>query len=428
MIKSAAHPISVGAILFLLTGLFALLEVNMTDKNNHNDIRYEHIKVRELVSFAEKVIQGARPGQFVPITLQRARAHAHNPYADPEDVALLAAIDSENEVVGYFGILPIMLRIRDQLHKCHWFTTWSVSGKVRGRGVGSELMREALNLQKDFLIVGSIHARRVCRKYGFWERAPLDYYWIEPSGMGTLNPLALLLRLLRKTAHLLRLKKEIRTITPAVRAVARLFSPFTRRLFYPLLSHRLARTLQETRFQQVPELRQGLTPGLFRPDVELHRGVEAINWMLAYPWVVKTGTSPTETMDYYFSDTRPRHEFIAMELLDNKSGAYNGFVVFSLSQKGRDVVIKTLDYAIQDAQQFQQILALAVHLGREHNAAIIEIPKEAAQMLAGSWLGRLLLQKKQRIYQCHPNSNDSPLAGAWKDLTLHLYDGDMAFS
>ena len=95
-----------------------------------DDIRIEHIRVKNLLGFAERVIASASPGQFIPISLQRARAHAHNPYADPEDVALLAAIDAEDEVVGYFGILPLILRHGDQLHKVHWFTTWNVSAKI----------------------------------------------------------------------------------------------------------------------------------------------------------------------------------------------------------------------------------------------------------------------------------------------------------
>ena len=76
-----------------------------------NNIRIEHIPVSELETFAEQAISEAGPGGYVPISMQRAIAHAHNPYAQPDDVALLAAIDGDNEVVGYFGILPILLKV-----------------------------------------------------------------------------------------------------------------------------------------------------------------------------------------------------------------------------------------------------------------------------------------------------------------------------
>ena len=75
-----------------------------------SEIRIEHIKVSELVPFAERVIGASREGQFVPISMQRALAHANNPFAAKDDIALLVAIDSSEEVVGYFGILPLLLR------------------------------------------------------------------------------------------------------------------------------------------------------------------------------------------------------------------------------------------------------------------------------------------------------------------------------
>ena len=64
-----------------------------------NNIRIEHIPVRELETFAERAISGAGPGGYVPISMQRAIAHAHNPYAHPDDVGLLAAI-----VMGWVAV------------------------------------------------------------------------------------------------------------------------------------------------------------------------------------------------------------------------------------------------------------------------------------------------------------------------------------
>ena len=288
-------------------------------------------------------------------------------------------------------------------------------------------MQEALTLGKDFLIVGSVHARRVCRKFGFWEHDPLPYYWIDPSGMGTLNPSIWILRLVRKVTHLLKLKYKIHITNRTTSALNRLLAPLTRRIFYPLLSHKLSTYLQENHYRRVNQIRQELPEGIKRPSAELHRGPEAINWMLSYPWVVQTGSSPTEEMDYYFSDTRPRHEFIAYELFDAHR-EYCGFVVFQVSQKESATVLKTLDYAITDPNQYRQILAMAVDLGRKNDAITIEIPLEVARSLQQGILGNIILQRKIRLYQCHPSSEESPLARAWGDITLHLFDGDMAFS
>ncbi len=393
-----------------------------------NNIRYEHIKVVELVDFAEKAISAAQPGQFVPITRQRAIAHSHNPYAEVDDVALLAAIDADDVVVGYFGVLPMRLRVANELYKTHWFTTWSVSGKVRGRGVGSRLMKEALTLKEDFFIVGSIHARRVCRKYGFWEREPLTYFWIDTSGMAVLNPLTWGLRLTRKVLHLLKIDKSIPVTNRTTKALNRALAPLTKKIFYGFLNRLQEKWMTKFTFKEVDQIRTDVVTRQDTPEAEMHRGVEIVNWMLAYPWVLKTGQSPTEDKDYYFSDTRPMVELMGCEIYSPDGESYWGYAAFSVSQKGANVFLKTLDFQLVEPEYYRYVLALALEIGRKFKADTLEIPQELARFLQNRLLGKILLQEKQRIYQCMPKADDSPMAQSWHHIKLHLYDGDMAFS
>jgi hypothetical protein len=391
-----------------------------------SDIRIEHIKVKDLVPFAERVIGAAKAGQFVPISMQRAEAHAHNPYAAKEDVALLVAIDADEEVVGYFGILPLLLRHGSDYHKVHWFTTWNVSSKVRGRGVGADLMTEALTLGHDFLIVGSVHARRVCRKNGFWEREPLMYYWLDPSGMSQLNPLIWLRRGTRKFLRLFKSKKEIEINSPLTESFSNWAAPRTQRWFAPRLDALAAQLSEGFHFQEVDQIHAEPHKAPHRPETELHRGVEAVNWMLDYPWVIESGQSATEQMDYYFSDARPLYRQIAVEVYtaDDK---YVGFVVFSVSGKGEKIALKTRDIRFSQPSYERAVLALALRYGREYQTSTIELPAEIAAHLPPH-LARQLLQRKERIYQCMPKTEDSPLAQLWSEITFHLWDGDMAFS
>jgi hypothetical protein len=391
-----------------------------------SDIRIEHIQVKDLLPFAERVIGASDEGQFVPITMQRAMAHAHNPYAAKTDVALLVAIDADEEVVGYFGILPLLLREGENYHKVHWFTTWNVSAKVRGQGVGARLMGEALTLEHDFLIVGSVHARRVCRKYGFWERDPLIYYWLDPSGMAQLNPLVWMRRGYRKLLRKLRITKPVELTTPFTETLAEWAAPLTQRFFSSRLAQLESRLSEGFRFQEVEQIHADPAVSPHRPAVELHRDVKAVNWMLKYPWVVETGQSATERMDYYFSDARLMYRQIAVEVYDNEDH-YLGFVVFSISQQGQKTVLKTRDYRFSQPSYARVVLALALKYGREYNAATIEFSIEIARHLKGN-LGKALLQPKERIYQCMPKSEDSPLAQLWEEIEFHLWDGDMAFS
>ncbi|OQY36860.1 MAG: hypothetical protein B6243_02070 [Anaerolineaceae bacterium 4572_5.2] len=391
------------------------------------NIRIEHIKIKDLVTFAENAIGSAKEGEFVPITMQRAISHAHNPYAAKDDIALLAAIDPDGEVVGYFGIMPLLLRQGDELLKMHWFTTWSVSPKVRGQGVGSRLMQEALNLNEDYLIVGSVHARRVCRKYGFWEREPLTYYWLDATGLRRLNPVTWVLRLFRKTLHILRIGKTVEITNVATKFYDRVFAPLTKKFFYTLLMKTQGEILGEFRFKEVAQIHADPPPSAHRPEVELHRGVEAVNWTLSYPWVVETGQSATEKMDYYFSDAQPLYRLIALEVYTPED-EYKGFVVFALSQNRDGVILETRDFRFTNPSDYRCVLALALKFGRQHQADTIEIPAEVAAYSRNGILNKLLLHERKRIYQCMPKSDDSPLAQVWQDITLHLYDGDMVFT
>jgi GNAT superfamily N-acetyltransferase len=392
-----------------------------------DDIRFEHIKVKDLHEFAERVLGAAQAGQFVPITMQRALAHANNPYAAKDDVALLVAIDGEDEVVGYFGILPLLMRNGEEMFKTYWFTTWSVSPKVRGRGVGAQLMAEALSLKQDYLIVGSVHARRVCRKYGFWERPPLTYYWLDTTGMGHLNPVVWLRRLVRKALHILRVDRTIALQTPLSERMDNLFEKPLKRFFYALLTGAQTDVLAGTQVRVVDQISGEPTTLPQVPPIELHRGIDAVNWMLQYPWVVENGHSVTDDMDYFFSDTRPLYRFIPIET-HSPEDDHQGFVVLSVSQKGEKMVLRVLDYKFNNPADHKYILALAIQYGREYSADTIELPFDAVTDFRRTLLGRILLHKKERIYQCMPSSDDSPLAEAWENIHLKLVDGDMAFS
>lgn len=92
------------------------------------------------------------------------------------------------------------------------------------------------------------------------------------------------------------------------------------------------------------------------------------------------------------------------------------------------MVLRTLDYSFPNPSDQHYVLALAIHFGRQYLADIIEIPTEAAAELRPRLLAKLLLHKKERIYQCMPKDGESPLAQAWEEITLKLVDGDMAFS
>lgn len=390
------------------------------------EIRIERIKSVDLVQFAEKFLASARAGQFIPITLQRALAHAHNPLVDEDDVGLLVAFHGD-ECVGFFGIMPVLIKNGDETSKVSWFTTWRVSPSLRGKSIGSLLMKEALSIGVDYLIVGSSSARKVCQRFGFLEKEPLEYCYLDLSGMERLNPATWVFRFFRKLLKPLNVKVNIDN--PITRGFSRILSPLSSRLFRYWLWRSHRDILNELTVQEVKQVRPE-TPAQLAAlsPVVLYRGAEIVNWMLKYPWVLETGQSRTEQMDYFFTDARDVYRNIALELSTGPDKAYRGYVVLSVSAYGRKMALKVLDTSFNDRADERFVLPLAIRYARELNAQLIDLSTQQADAIRSRFLSRVLLHRKQRIYQCYPAGPESPLARAWPELVFHYCDGDMAFS
>jgi GNAT superfamily N-acetyltransferase len=391
----------------------------------------EKVKVSELVEFARSVIGAAREGQFIPITRQRALAHAHNPFAEPGDIALLVAYQetedpSHREIVGFFGIMPIRLKRHDRFDRVYWFSTWRVMPQLRGKSVGSLLMKEALSLEEDFMIVGSGPARKVCRRFGFWEHEPLVFYQLDLAGMTRLNPATWLSRAARR---LLRpFKARVQMDNRATRFVDRLLAPLGRAVFVRLLQPRLQMPSAGVCAAEVDQVRPETAEQLAsQAPVEFARGAAVVNWMLKYPWVVEPGQSPTEKMDFYFSDVRHGFRMIALELFSSQDD-YLGYLVLQASQRGQRGELKVLDCSLKNPGDQCYVLPLVFKYAREYKARLVDLPAEAVTGFDRTRLGRLLLVRRERIYQCHPKSGDSPLAQAWDSIQFKYTDGDMPFS
>jgi GNAT superfamily N-acetyltransferase len=394
--------------------------------NSNNEIRIERIKSLDLITFAEKYLGSAKHGQFIPITMQRAIAHANNPLVDENDVGLLVAFHGD-ECVGFFGIMPVLLKNRDKYSKVSWFTTWRVSPHLRGKSIGSLLMKAALSLGRDYLIVGSSSARKVCQRFGFLEREPLEYCYLDVSGMERLNPATWVSRLLRKVLKPLNVKVNVDN--RATRGFSQLLSPLSSKLFRYWLwrSHRdilKGITVQEVDEVQpdTPDQIAGLSP------VILYRGAEIVNWMLKYPWVVEAGQSKTEKMDYYFTDVRDYYRNITLGLSSGSNHDYRGYAILSVSTYRKRMALRVLDTSFNNPVDGRYVLPLAIRYAHEMKADVIDLSTPQAEAIQSRFLRRVLLHRKKRIYQCFPASPDSPLAQAWPEIEFHYCDGDMAFS
>ncbi len=389
-------------------------------------IRIERVPVKDLPALADRLIDDAPAGSYVPISKARAYAQLHNPFADPDDLGLLLAWQGQR-VVGYFGVLRVMLAHQGALHKVLWFTTWSAHPSMLGQGVGSGLMANALELPQDYAIVGSAPARHVSAKFGLQEVARLDYARIDFRLLGRYNPVGLFLRVLRKLFHLFGFKLKIEGWQ---KAFERLFEALFGWLVKPLLrAWALAPYRRDLDGMHIESVEQVTPPAPEAPDPRrtyFYRDSRVVNWMLAHPWLVPSGSSPTEAMDYGFTDARPFFEQIAWQLSDS-AGANLGYIVFQFSPIDGVRMLKLLDHHLVGVAEGRQ-LALALKLAHELRADVIEGAMALAALRERGGLGRLLVELRQRICQVYAHAADSPMARAKDSLEQSYVDGDTAFA
>ncbi|UYN89765.1 MAG: GNAT family N-acetyltransferase [Anaerolineales bacterium] len=377
-----------------------------------DSIRIERIPLKDLPKKAARYAERAPRGAFIPITPHRAIAMSYNPHAEPEDVALLLALQGERPV-GYFGLMAVQLAHAGQLHRMHWLTTWAVSKDMLGKGLGSQLMQAALDLDVDLAIVGSAPARRVSAKFGFQEVAPMEYVRINFDVLGRYNPINLLLRGLRKLAALLGKPVRIEPLMAFFHSVFEfLIGWLLRPVFYLIAALGLWQLPLRKKFE--PPMEFVVAPAA---GTGFYRDAAVLNWMLEHRWVTPW-QSETAWKDYEFTDWRSGFEIFGV-------GTAQEYALLQFSKiRGRGV-LKVLDSTLPPGRLLSTALWAAVRRG----ARIIEGPAELAKPL--NPLARLLmLLRLQRTLQLHPRASNSPLAKAIAsgEFTQHYTDGDMVFT
>jgi hypothetical protein len=392
-----------------------------------DEIRIEKIKIKELIPFASHYIEEANQDTMIPISMQRAVAHSHNPFADGEDIGLLVVYHGD-ELVGYLGMMPIMLKDGDALHKIYFFSTWLASSQLRDKSIGSLLMKTALSFNQDYLAISNLRARQVMRKlFSFWEHEPIEYFELDFAWMRRLNPIVALLRLFRKLLHPFGGKVEI--TNSLTRGLDHILGNLTKGVFIRLLLLNYKILLHEISYNEVSEVREETAEQWANlPAVTPYRGAKVVNWMLKYPWQVEPGRSRTEHLNYYFTDVRKIFQQIALEITSLDGKEYKGYIVFSVSSIRSDIVLKLLDIRLANRKDERFVLPLVLKYGQMFHVDRIELPKEQAEMLQDGILKKVLLLRRFCITQCHPKDEQSPLAKAWPEIRLNYYDGDMAFS
>ncbi|MGD8457643.1 MAG: GNAT family N-acetyltransferase, partial [Anaerolineales bacterium] len=328
---------------------------------SEDQIRIEQIMVKDLPRFTADYIRKAKPGTFIPITMQRAESQAKNPLVDPDNVALLVAFLGE-EVVGYFGMLPMKLVFETTSSIVWYFTGWNVASKVRGKGVGRLLMREAISLNQDYILAASKFGRKASTQSGLISLPTWNFARINLNRIWHFNPFTLLLRAFRKVAFLI--GKELNIEKPSIffnSIFIALFGWIGRPVLNFFLLTPYRNMFHELTLTHVERVRDGkLKNKTQEQKICFFRDSKVVNWMISQPWVLLPGQSPTEEMEYYFADTRPGFEYFPYEVY--RDGEYQGFIVLQYSYNGKEKRLKVLDV---DLPKISWILPIALKVGKD---------------------------------------------------------------
>jgi len=101
------------------------------------------IKIKDLATFVESAT--FQQLLVLPISKRRGLAHATNPRAHAEDVALLLAY-LEDRLVGYLGFLPDDIHQGAKSLHLAWMSCIWVDPNTRGKGVAKQMLRKGFEL------------------------------------------------------------------------------------------------------------------------------------------------------------------------------------------------------------------------------------------------------------------------------------------
>lgn len=109
---------------------------------------FRYIRVDELEIFIRSDWYTRLP--VIPITPQRAHSQTLNPHAQPGDTALILALDEEENLLGFIGILPASFHVPGE-ERCFFISGWWVD-PVKGSQAGMPLFFKMLTLTGNRMI------------------------------------------------------------------------------------------------------------------------------------------------------------------------------------------------------------------------------------------------------------------------------------
>lgn len=352
---------------------------------------------KELAGFIQSPLY--QNSHYLPISQHRAISHAHNPRALPEDLVLVT-IYEEKELVAYLGVLPDDLLFNGKKEHAGWLSCMWVDPKMRGKGLAKKLIHtvfEAWNYR--ILVTEFTPAAK-----GLYDRTEQFLDLAKPKGIRGYRRFALAELLPAKNpdkwnrfSGLLKLADGVGNLFNAAR----------------LGLHKQSK-IQYTQLEQIDEEAWALLEKFRSKDELMRRELDALNWILEYPWLINSPETE-ESQRYHFSSVAKNFQFLPLKIYNSKSIAI-GFIILSI----RDGKMKT-PYTYFDPKEVKTVAKLIEQQMAKHN--IHTLTTFQSELLA-YWQknkGPFWMRRDQQRHYIISKVFEEQLA---KNPTILIQDGD----
>jgi GNAT superfamily N-acetyltransferase len=392
-----------------------------------DQIKIEKIRLKDIDQFARQAARQPPYQKSVPISRRRAISQINNPYGRPEDVALLVALHGD-KCVGYQGLLPGLFSRHNDIKRIHWSTAFFVSPDYRGTGVAGRLLAEIKKLNIDFPVTRMTEgAQQAYLKAGFKELGHLTYYQLRMEKIRKLDAIL-------QAAEASRASKadsdEISTLATDDRRNAEALYRQSKTIFYRRLLVDLEPKQSAFKHAAVAQIDAQAQP-LLRMQInqpQFFRGIEAINWMLTYRWLISAAHEKAAAEPYYFSLVSELFDYIAFEIYSADKKVFKGFLILSVLVKKGRTWIKILDFAFKNPADAHLAAYFALIHAQKFSADRLEFPASLLGYFENHPLLQPLIKKQQRLYLYHPKKQASVFEGCIGKIRLDYCDADTTFT
>ncbi|MCB0738272.1 MAG: GNAT family N-acetyltransferase [Bacteroidetes bacterium] len=249
-------------------------------------------------------------GEHIPITRHRALSQIKNPKAGDDDTLLILA-EENGELMGYAGILPDEMQLNTGFIKVGWLSGLWVSEKARGKGVGQQLIKQAVN-EQPYMLSGDYvpFTKKLYDRTDLFEKEPFQLngirFYIKSDLSNILPPK----------------RKIFSQLKPVLKGVDGFVNLFLNKNSKKD-SHLLSYSNHDFIDDEMNEFIQA-----HQATGHFQRQAVDYNWLLQNPWILSKPNKNAHNARYQFSSVEPlftNHVFVSR----NEFGKMNGLMIFS---------------------------------------------------------------------------------------------------